>query len=70
LSEKVKQVFKPFVSGNLLVRIAVRWEEGTVLQPRTMDNLLRVFFALPEVRSMLTAEQDPRLGLQARCLFH
>jgi len=42
-----------------------RWEDGTVLQSRTLDNLLRVFFALPEVRSVLTgANQDPGLGLQ------
>src|SRR6187401_3532944 len=25
-----------------------RWEEGLVLQSRAMDNLMRVFFALPE----------------------
>jgi putative zinc finger/helix-turn-helix YgiT family protein len=43
-----------------------RWEEGTLIQSRAMDNLLRVFFALPAVRSVLTgANQDPGLGLVA-----
>src|SRR5437588_480523 len=40
------------------------WEEGTLLPSRTADNLLRVYFALPEVRAVLTGtDQDPTLGL-------
>ena len=40
-----------------------RWETESQLQPRAIDNLLRVFFALPEVRSILVgAEQNPHLG--------
>lgn len=40
-----------------------RWETETQIQSRAMDNLLRVFFALPEVRSVLLgANQDPHLG--------
>jgi len=43
-----------------------RWETGDQIQPRAMDNLLRVFFALPEVRSVLLgANQDPHLGTVA-----
>jgi DNA-binding transcriptional regulator YiaG len=29
------------------------WEEGRLLQPRLADNLLRHFFALPQVRAAL-----------------
>jgi hypothetical protein len=32
-------------------------------KPEAMDNLLRVFFAIPQVRSSLIGEgQDPHLG--------
>ena len=41
-----------------------RWLNETQIQSRAMDNLLRAFFALPEVRSALRGEsQDPELGL-------
>lgn len=38
-----------------------RWEKGHLIQSRAMDNLLRLFFALPEVRNLLRgeSEQDP-----------
>lgn len=40
------------------------WEEGQEIQSRPMDNLLRVFFALPQVRSVLSGPtQDPNLGI-------
>jgi putative zinc finger/helix-turn-helix YgiT family protein len=40
-----------------------RWLNETQIQSRAMDNLLRVFFAFPQVRSALSGEgQDPRLG--------
>ncbi len=40
-----------------------RWLNETQIQSRAMDNLLRVFFALPAVRSVLSGEaQDPALG--------
>jgi len=40
-----------------------RWLNETQIQTRAMDNLLRVFFAFPEVRSALRGEaQDPGLG--------
>jgi DNA-binding transcriptional regulator YiaG len=29
------------------------WEEGLMIQSRAMDNLLRLYFALPEARSLL-----------------
>jgi DNA-binding transcriptional regulator YiaG len=44
-----------------------KWEEDLMIQPRAMENLLRLFFALPAVRSALTgASQDPSLGLARR----
>lgn len=40
-----------------------RWLNETQIQSRAMDNLLRVFFAFPQVRTALNAvAQDPRLG--------
>jgi putative zinc finger/helix-turn-helix YgiT family protein len=40
-----------------------RWETGLLIQSRAMDNLLRVYFAVPEVRAALTGKgQDPQLG--------
>lgn len=40
-----------------------RWATGSVIQSRAMDNLLRLFFAIPEVRQVLVGEdQDPQLG--------
>ncbi len=41
-----------------------RWETGALIQSRAMDNLLRVYFAFPEVREALRGpEQNPSLGL-------
>jgi putative zinc finger/helix-turn-helix YgiT family protein len=41
-----------------------RWVNGALIQSRAMDNLLRLYFALPEVRAVLRgAEQDPNLGI-------
>jgi putative zinc finger/helix-turn-helix YgiT family protein len=40
-----------------------RWLNETQIQSRAMDNLLRVFFAFPQVRAALNREgQDPHLG--------
>jgi putative zinc finger/helix-turn-helix YgiT family protein len=40
-----------------------RWERGGLIQSRAMDNLLRAYFAVPEVRKVLQgAQQDPALG--------
>ncbi len=40
-----------------------RWLTETQIQSRAMDNLLRVFFAFPQVRTALNGEaQDPQLG--------
>jgi putative zinc finger/helix-turn-helix YgiT family protein len=42
-----------------------RWERGGLVQSRAMDNLLRVYFAVPAVRAVLRgAEQDPNLGTE------
>lgn len=42
-----------------------RWVNGALIQSRAMDNLLRLFFALPEVREVLRgANQDPQLGTE------
>ena len=42
-----------------------RWESGALIQPRAMDNLLRLYFESQEVRSLLrqrfkVAEPIPR----------
>jgi putative zinc finger/helix-turn-helix YgiT family protein len=42
-----------------------RWVNGALIQSRAMDNLLRLYFALPEVRAVLRgANQDPQLGTE------
>lgn len=41
-----------------------RWLNGAQIQSRAMDNLLRVFFAFPEVRTALGAEQREQLRLR------
>lgn len=44
-----------------------RWLSGSVIQSRAMDNLLRAYFAFPEVRSaLLGPAQDPSLGTAVR----
>lgn len=41
-----------------------RWLNETQIQSRAMDNLLRVFFAFPQVRTALNGEaQDAELGV-------
>jgi len=45
-----------------------RWVNGALIQSRAMDNLLRLFFAVPEVRHVLRGvNQDPLLGTEV-CL--
>jgi transcriptional regulator with XRE-family HTH domain len=40
-----------------------RWLNDAQIQSRAMDNLLRVFFAFPEIRDVLKGEsQDRQLG--------
>jgi putative zinc finger/helix-turn-helix YgiT family protein len=40
-----------------------RWVNGALIQSRAMDNLLRIYFAIPEVRAVLLGpRQDPNLG--------
>jgi putative zinc finger/helix-turn-helix YgiT family protein len=42
-----------------------RWVNGALIQSRAMDNLLRLFFALPQVREVLQGpSQDPNLGTE------
>jgi putative zinc finger/helix-turn-helix YgiT family protein len=41
-----------------------RWVNGALIQSRAMDNLLRLFFAIPKVREVLRGtNQDPQLGI-------
>ena len=40
-----------------------RWEEEAVVPPRAVDNLMRLYFALPPVRSALDAEPHHGLGV-------
>jgi putative zinc finger/helix-turn-helix YgiT family protein len=45
-----------------------RWMTGTRIQSRAMDNLLRVFFAFPQVRNALNGDaHDPQLGTIEPC---
>ena len=45
-----------------------RWLNECQIQSRSMDNLLRVFFALPSVRTALCGEsQDAALGMSDVC---
>lgn len=40
-----------------------RWIDGSMVQTRAMDNLLRAFFALPQLRAALTGpNQAPDFG--------
>lgn len=40
-----------------------RWLNGIQIQTRSMDNLLRAFFAFPQVRNAFSGtSQDPKLG--------
>jgi putative zinc finger/helix-turn-helix YgiT family protein len=40
-----------------------RWLNGSMLQTRAMDNLLRAYFALPQLRAALIGSgQDPNFG--------
>jgi len=39
-----------------------RWESGLLIQSRAMDNLLRIYFTLPDARALLSgAKQDAGL---------
>jgi putative zinc finger/helix-turn-helix YgiT family protein len=41
-----------------------RWINGALIQSRAMDNLLRVYFAVPEARAVLLgSKQNPKLGV-------
>jgi len=40
-----------------------RWEEEAALPPRVVDDLMRLYFAFPPVRSALGATPNPRLGV-------
>jgi DNA-binding transcriptional regulator YiaG len=58
--------------GDLAGRLGVAeaaladWEDDITIQPRTADNLMRVFFAFPEVRAALNSTQrDASLGVLA-----
>jgi len=42
-----------------------RWETGALIPSRAMDNLMRVYFAVPRVREVLNGKaQDPGLGIE------
>jgi putative zinc finger/helix-turn-helix YgiT family protein len=44
-----------------------RWVTSALIQSRAMDNLLRLFFALPAVRQVLQGPtQDPQLGTEVQ----
>ena len=69
--EKIYDVLRPISSSSSVLSVTSvvapetisRWVNGALIQSRAMDNLLRLFFALPEVRDALRGgSQDPQLG--------
>jgi putative zinc finger/helix-turn-helix YgiT family protein len=40
-----------------------RWETGSQIQQRSLDNLLRIVFAFPEVRQKLSENKQSKLGV-------
>jgi DNA-binding transcriptional regulator YiaG len=44
-----------------------RWEDDLLIPSRAHDNLLRLYFGLPQVRSVLTAADHLELGT---CVVH
>ncbi len=42
-----------------------RWETGMQIQQRSLDNLLRLFFGVPQVRKILTSQQIGTLANSA-----
>jgi DNA-binding XRE family transcriptional regulator len=43
----------------------VRLEDGGYIQPRSLDNLMRLFFGVPQVRELLTTHQLSSLAHSA-----
>jgi len=45
------------LAGRLGVELdlLIQWEKGLMIQSRVQDNLLRLYFALPQVRSVLSS---------------
>jgi transcriptional regulator with XRE-family HTH domain len=44
-----------------------RWENGVQIQQRSSDNLLRIFFGVPQVRNMLMNQQISEIGACPVC---
>jgi DNA-binding transcriptional regulator YiaG len=45
--------------------LVYRWEDDLEIQSRALDNLMRVFFALPATRSMLAGTRSDSAGVLA-----
>jgi len=43
-------------------KMLAKWEDKFRIQSRSEDNLLRLYFALPDVRRALLGGQNPQLG--------
>ncbi|MBI1831046.1 MAG: type II toxin-antitoxin system MqsA family antitoxin [Planctomycetes bacterium] len=43
--------------------IVAYWEDGMLIQTRPHDNMLRLFFGLPEARDLLTKQKLTKVGL-------
>lgn len=58
--------------GELAVALGVAegivsyWENGALIQTRSHDNMLRLFFGLPEARELLTNRKLNKVGLVMR----
>lgn len=42
-----------------------RWENGAQIQQRSLDNLMRLFFGMPQVRAILINEEISKMGFGA-----
>ena len=46
--------------------VVERWERAGQIQSRSLDNLLRLFFGLPQVREILTTQQISTLAQEPK----
>jgi putative zinc finger/helix-turn-helix YgiT family protein len=61
--ESLRLTQKEFASAVGVAEATVsRWENGVQIQQRSSDNLLRIFFGVPQVRQMLMDQQISEIG--------
>ena len=61
--ERLRLTQKEFAAALGVAEATVsRWENGVQIQQRSSDNLLRIFFGVPQVRLILMNQQISELG--------